>query len=270
MKTPKTITETHLRRLIRQVLENKEGTIVYTASPEVVKLSPVVDPVEDSSVPCNPNFTPHDKTEFSVAVNNLVRNLPDDEMPELYRVLKAGVEGGEEEAKLEVEAAMKRNQATAETVLRREVRRVLRTEAFQDPTGKGIDFFGEEEPEAPPAEEPEKKRRKMSTMQDVGGATFEQIAAETGLSVAGAKQAVDKALRRAQFLAQDLDYDERELIVLTAIRDYLKKLEASGELTAADIRLMSDHPEIIRELEGFREFLQRYIRRVEREYRKGD
>jgi hypothetical protein len=262
MKTRRTVTEAKLRSLVKEALDGTQGGSVYTAAPEVVQLSAVVDPLEDSTVPCNPSFTPHDKTEFGVAVNNLVRNLPDDEMPDLYRMLKAGVKGSEE-AKVESKKVLE-----AEQAIRREVRRVLRSEGFADASGKGIDYFGGADDNIPdPEEKPVAKRRKMSTMQDVGGATFEQIAAETGLSVAGAKQAVDKAMRRAQFLAQDLDYDERELIVLTAIRDYLKKLETTGEVTAADIRLMSDHPDIIRELDGFREFLHRYIRRAEKQHR---
>ena len=266
MKTLRTITEARLRYLVKEALDNAEGGSVYTGAPEVVELSAVVDPIEDSSVPCNPSFTPRDKQEFNVAVNNLVRNLPDDEMPDLYRMLKAGVKGSSEEAKVE---ATESKESQAEQVIRREVRRVLRQEGFADASGRGIDYFGGADEALPDEEEKPvaKARRKMSTMQDVGGATFEQIAAETGLSVAGAKQAVDKAMRRAQFLAQDLDYDERELIVLTAIRDYLKKLQATGELTAADIHLMSDHPDIVRELDGFREFLHRYIRRAERQHR---
>ena len=257
----KTISLSKLRLLVREALDGKEGAIVYTPAPEVVQLSAVVDPSEDSSVPCNPNFKPHDKVEFSVAVNNLIRNLGDDKMPDLYQAMEDAVQSANEEAEDEEEARM-RVEAKVERVLRQAVRQVLRKEGFESEEGVGIDYFAEEPPPPP------KDRRKMSTMQDVGGATFEEIAKETGLSVAGAKAAVDKAMRVAQFLAQDLDYDERELIVLTAIRDYIQKLQKSGELTSADLRIMQDHPDIMRELDGFRDFLRNYIRRAERAHKK--
>jgi len=39
-------------------------------------------------------------------------------------------------------------------------------------------------------------------------------------------------------------------------------LNKTGELTAADVQLMKDHPDIVRELDGFREYLHNTIRRA--------
>jgi benzoyl-CoA reductase/2-hydroxyglutaryl-CoA dehydratase subunit BcrC/BadD/HgdB len=98
-------------------------------------------------------------------------------------------------------------------------------------------------------------------MADVDGASFEEIATELGFSVAGAKQAVDKALEKAQFIAAT-DSDEMEIIVLTTMSDYIKMLAKTGELSSADVTLLKDHPAIVRELDGFRDYLHNSIRRA--------
>lgn len=98
---------------------------------------------------------------------------------------------------------------------------------------------------------------------------FEDIAKEMGMSVAGAKQAVDKALARLQFLmppGQEKKYgmeaDELEIMVLEAMQDYVEYLQSSGDLTDEETQLMLAHPEIMADLEGFREFTGKYVRRA--------
>lgn len=105
---------------------------------------------------------------------------------------------------------------------------------------------------------------KNTMMTDVSGASFQDIANELGFSVAGAKQAVDKALQKAQWVGsmQETNPEDMEIIVLTSMNDYIKMLSKTGELSSADIQLMKDHPDIVRELDGFREFLDRAIRKA--------
>jgi len=124
-----------------------------------------------------------------------------------------------------------------------------------------IDDFGggADEGDALPA-----THSKNTMMTDVSGASFQDIAKELGFSVAGAKQAVDKALLKAQWAAdmQDKNPEDMEIIVLTSMNDYIKVLSKTGELSSADIQLMKDHPDIVRELDGFREFLDRAVRKA--------
>lgn len=121
-----------------------------------------------------------------------------------------------------------------------------------------------------PRENPDEKqgkRRKNSMVGDVGGAELEDIAQELGFSVSGAKQAVDKALKKAQFLAS-LEDSERDEMVLHAIKDYIEELEGAIDdrdpeaPSAADIQLMYDNPSMVAELDGFREFLHSYVKRL--------
>jgi hypothetical protein len=96
---------------------------------------------------------------------------------------------------------------------------------------------------------------------DVGGASFKQIAQELGYaSESGAKQAAEKAMAKVKFAA-GMDPDQLQIVVLTAMSDYIDFLNKSGELTPADVQLMKDHPNIVSELDGFREFLDKYVKR---------
>jgi hypothetical protein len=278
--------------------------------------------------PVNPNFTPQSKTEFGIAVNQLIKNLPDTDMPELYDTVKAAIK---DKAKKENEENMNKKTSQSkttqvETAVRQVVRKMLEdmnprftpnlSEAkpfdwknappvtgplppvkkipagihgseymrrieknkadLKRSLGKAAtaidapitdDEFGiePESPELTMSDKPKHRAYKstaLGSMSDVGGKSFEDIAKELNFSVAGAKQAVDKALEKAKFLAQNISEDDLEIMILSAINDYIKYLTKSGELTAADVQLMKDHPDIVRELDGFREFLHNYIRRA--------
>lgn len=243
VRKSQTISKAELRNHIREMLGMDP---VYAPDDSGVNVSSVVDPQSPETVPVNPNFTPQDKVQFQVAVRTLVRNLPDEKMPGLYDSLKAAVDDcADEDAKKnserETSMTMNDGEPTAEAIVRQEVRKIL----------SELKDNGEQEQHGGDPDDPTYGRE----------ATFKQIADELGFSVAGAKQAVDKALQKAAFLAQQMSEPEREIMTLEAIKDYIHHLHSSGELSLADAQLMADHPTIVSELDGFREFLHRYVKR---------
>lgn len=348
------VTEKALREMIREAMWNKEFSGWSSNHDGPATVNSDVDPSIAVTDPVNPNFTPQSKTEFGVAVNQLVKNLPDTEMPGLFDTVKTAIEQNEEKKDEEemTKQAAQGGTTQVEEAVRKQIRKVLAemnprwgnvTEAkpvdwstlppvtgplppvkkipagvhggeysrrieknkadLKKGLGKAVDTIdspvrpeelGIEEPpisglddipdptDAPASEPsvnpedptvgdgvpdaPGKRKAYKATalggMSDVGGASFEKIAQELDFSVAGAKQAVDKALEKARFLAVDMDEDDLEILVLTGMNDYIKYLTKSGELSAADVQLMKDHPDIVRELDGFREFLHNHIRRA--------
>lgn len=127
---------------------------------------------------------------------------------------------------------------TFEEALRREIRKLVREE---------LEDTSSEEQEAKPAKSTE---------------TLQSIADEFELSVSGAKRLVDVTLEKASKIAAEYAQDEDlELTVLNAIKGYIEYLRSSGELDEADVKLLYDHPDIVRELDGFREFLAPKIKR---------
>ena len=107
-------------------------------------------------------------------------------------------------------------------------------------------------------------KRKNVMMTDVAGASFQQIADELGFAVSGAKQAVDKALAKVQWLTNvaQTNPEDLDIMTLNAMNDYITYLNKSGELTSEDVELMRSHPDIVQSLDGFREFLDKYIRKA--------
>jgi len=299
MKT--VVTGKALREMVQEALWNNEYAGWSSNHGEPVVVNSDVDPSVSVTDPVNPNFTPQDKTEFAVAVNQLVKNVPDDKMPSLYAAVKAAIDDSDKENEDDMKTKADLEEAKlVEEAIRKAVRRLI-AEADLPPVkkippgvhgaeyqrqvdkhrawlkrnmGKAIDAYEKSPPVSAPeadatgaekaAPEIGKKKTYKATalgdMADVNGASFEQIAKELGFSIAGAKQAVDKALEKAQFLAVNMDDDDREILVLTAMNDYIKHLTKSGELSAADVQLMKDHPDIVRDLDGFREFLHNTIR----------
>lgn len=321
------VTERALRELVREAMFNKEFAGWSSNEEGPASVNPNVDPSAAVTDPVNPNFTPQNKTEFGVAVNQLVKNLPDTEMPGLFTTVKTVIDQDsdkKDEQDMDKKAAQGGTEQVEEAV-RKAVRKVL---ADINPRWNASRTISEAKPpktfgpvvgDLPPVkkipagvhgaeylrrgekykgdlkkllkdpkldapdpvddlEEPEdgegehKRRAYKSTaiggMTDVGGASFETIAKDLGFSVAGAKQAVDKALEKAKFLATGMDDDDREILILTTMNDYIKYLSKTGELSAADVQLMKDHPSIVRELDGFREFLHNTVRRARKSGQK--
>jgi len=322
------VTEQALREMIREAMFNKEFSGWSSNEEGPAEVNPNVDPSAAVTDPINPNFTPQDKTEFNVAIGQLVKNLPDADMPGLYDTVRTAIDDKqnvEDEDEMK-KKAMQGGTTQVEEQVRKAIRKVISdlnlrrgdqvSEAKPDPwkdappvTGPmpavtkipaGIHggeftrwqeknksdvkkYLGKIDLDAPviepeehdadvdPVDDPKRRAYKTTAlggMTDVAGASFEQIAQELGFSVAGAKQAVDKSLEKARFLATGMDEDDREILVLTAINDYIKTLNRSGELTPADVQLMKDHPDMVRELDGFREFLDTTIRRARRQDQK--
>ena len=309
------VTDEAVRQMVREALDNKEFAGWSSNEDGPVNVDSNVDPSAAVTDPVNPNFTPQTKTEFGIAVNQLVKNLPDTQMPSIYTTVKHALETDtEEEAEEDVTKKAAQGGTTqtdkkVEEAVRSVVRKILGEAPAQKKFGpvvgdlppvkkipagehgaeytrRGEKYRGDlkkllkkpiEEPvladdteeqgeQGEEGDDEEKKRHAYKAtaiggMTDVGGASFDTIAKDLGFSVAGAKQAVDKALEKAKFLG-GMDDDDKEILVLSAMNDYIKYLTKSDELTAADVQLMKDHPDIVRELDGFREFLHNAIRRA--------
>lgn len=300
--------------MVQEAMWNKEFSGWSANHDEPVKVNSEVDPSIMVTDPVNPDFTPQNKTEFGVAVNQLVKNLSDSEMPQLFNVVKSAIDTKaitQEDEDMKSKAVQGGSENVEET-LRRHIRKML-SEADLPPVkkipfgvhggeaqrhidkskdwlrrsmGKAIDDYEKPAPEEPvnpedptvgdgvpdaPGKRKAYKSSALGAMDDIDydedrgerePMSFVEIAKELGFSVAGAKQAVDKALEKAQFLARDMDEDDREILILTAMSDYIDKLNKSGELNPADVQLMKDHPEIVRDLDGFREYLHNVIRKA--------
>lgn len=131
-----------------------------------------------------------------------------------------------------------------------------------------IDVVAEMDPEAGDVldttlnAKPDLVPKKNVTMTDVGGAGLPQIAKAIGQKSHGKIQAmIDKALEKARYL-MTMDPDEKQILFLTAMNEYIKEFSAAGELTAADVQLLKDHPEMVADLDTFRNFFDKFLKKA--------
>lgn len=270
-----------VKQFIREMMMNPQigwqSTTDLSSSPSSV--SAVVDPSASLTDPSNRNFKPANRRELQISLSTIVDDIPDDATGDFYEKILDMIEKDQEDAE------MSSNKKVEETI-RLAIRKML-SEAELPPikkipmgvhggewmkahekrrkdlektlTSMNVDTDAEEMTRA---DAPVAGRDRKNVMQtDVGGASFKQIAQELGYaSESGAKQAVEKAMMKIQFAAS-MDPDQLQIVVLTAMNDYIDFLNKSGELTPADVQLMKDHPNIVSELDGFREFLDKYVKR---------
>lgn len=272
-----TVSEKALRELVREALGSAHlGDLTMPEEPEApVNVNPVVDPSAAETDITDPDFVPKSKQEFDVAVRLLVKDVPVDKVPSVYKAIEAFIDADEANS-LEDDEMKKAKQGGTDQVeesLRKVVRNLLSeiTPRF-DMSYSGTEYgdSGDDDDDDDDTEKKPKRAYKSTAiggMHDVGGATFEEIAKELGLSVAGAKRAVDEALKKLQFIAggdaEGMEIsDDVEILVLTTINDYIRMLSKKGDLSPADVQLLKDHPDIVRELDGFREFLHTAIKKA--------
>lgn len=299
-----TVSEEALRELVREALDGGHlGDLTMPEEEEPVNVNDCVDPSAAVTDPINPNFVPQTKPELDVALKQLTKGVPVERVPRIYKAIDAVVKDDavKEKEDDDMKKAAQGGTTQVEEAVRLAIRKMLQ-EAELPPVKKipfgvhGAEYMRrmektrgdlakslkskETEEELEPADpsvgdlpdQGGKRKAYKSTAvggtADVGGASFQDIAKELGLSVAGAKRAVDMALSKAQWMAQDIDPDDLEILVLQSMNKYIDTLQKTGELSPADVQLMKDHPEIVRDLEGFREFLDGELKARRKEGQK--
>jgi len=238
-----------IREFISTVLDDYLTPTTQEEPP--VNVNAVVDPSAAVTDPIDSNFKPQTKQELDVALGLLTKQIPIGSVPKAYDDIKSTLDAmHKSQEKEDNKMNDKQDKNKVEEIVRLRVRKML----SEMGASKSTKAF---------------KPSAIGTMTDVSGASFEEIAKELNFSVAGAKQAVDKALEKAKFVATKIDPDDLEIVVLNAMNDYIKMLNKSGEISPSDVQLMKDHPEIVRELDGFREFLHNYVRRARKSIERG-
>ena len=81
-----TVSESAIRELIREALDNKElAKTVMDPFALTTQVNPVVSPAAPYDSPLNPDFIPQDKPEFIVALQRAVKDIDDQSIPSLYK-----------------------------------------------------------------------------------------------------------------------------------------------------------------------------------------
>jgi len=102
-------------------------------------------------------------------------------------------------------------------------------------------------------------RKNVTAKDDEAG--FKEISSALNVSVGKAHSAVRDSLAKARFIEM-MDEDDFEILSLQSVKNYINLLRSTGELSPTDVQLMSDHPKIVAELDGFREFFDGVVKQL--------
>jgi hypothetical protein len=269
----------YIKEVMAAPMPGWQSTGDLSTSPAAV--SAVVDPSAAATDPGNPNFKPKNRVELHTSLNTMIDDIADDSSSDFFDILQTAINVAKEQE----EKDMPKNEDNIEEIVRKTVKKMLiemipmrdtglsysgpqtgtrarvGMQSCEACDGEGILDNGTDCKACGGKGGIPTGSRKNTMMTDVGGTSFKEIAAEMGYaSESGAKQAVEKALEKAQFVGE-MDPDELQILVLTTMNDYIEYLRKSGELTGADVELMKSHPTITAELDGFREFLSKALKK---------
>ena len=254
------ISEAALRQFINELYDE----LPVETSP--ITVNQVVDPQEPDVV-IDPNFKPQSKVELLAALKNLIAKVSTDDISRTYDAIKLTVDNiNKEEENTDMKTLKDKHsqQKQLESIIRSEIRKMLAEAGSLPQRMDPADIEADED------EREEVAARKFNTVSDVSGAKLKEISQEFGLSIAGARRLVDETMKKVKFLQTQMEDDDRDLLVLSAVKDYIEMLESSGELTPEDVTLLVNNPSIISSLDGFREFFHKYVKRAMRKAGKDE
>jgi hypothetical protein len=230
---------------------------------------PVRSEIEDENIIVEPpvdekDFVPVNNVELAKSLYVLAKEVPQDKIKSFYNDIKellVSLNDGEGIFKM-----------TNEQQLREEIRKLIREtweeEGYSviDPALDGdLDDIPAFDPADVAAEE-EKARRELEMQKRRlrGKQLYKDIAAATGLSVSGAKGEAVRATKRFIFLMNlaDLAQGEYDSLVDRAMDSYINYLETSGALSDEEVVDLKDNPDLVRELDGFREHMRKHVTRL--------
>lgn len=262
---------------------------------ELPSEEPPVEPsplssAEDSQAPMDPpiddpEYVPSNANELAAAAEKMARRVGPDALTKYYQLLQrigqAAQDGKLSQTQPEPEKVADQSAAAqtgregagnvdknVEEQVRRTVRSMLTEIMPRDSglsfSGWGMDPDAEDEDDAEESERAKRPRRKNTTVVDVEGETLDAIAKEFGFAAPiGAKALLARTLEKYRFMWElyEDDPDAFERFLLMATREYIEYLTSSGELTPEEVDVLNKNPELVADLDGFREFMHVFVKR---------
>lgn len=282
-----------LRTLVCRLLEDK------SLGPAMINVNPVVDPSAALTDPTNPNFKPSSKAELIVALQAMVDQLPDENIPDIYDSIKGSMIPKEDEGEKKMNKGTK-----TEQIIRLAVRKML-SEISKSKQEKAAEFWktvdsdaaraaflarggevtklpagasGKKPGEygAPPTEKQraelkkalsgeyleDKEEKQDKRGYETGDVTLRDLAAEFGFkNPNGVLQWINNnVLPKVRTRVENPEL--LQVTTLEAIKDYIEELAAATDMPEEEVQLMKDNPDMVGELDSFRIYLKKKLAKV--------
>ena len=152
---------------------------------------------------------------------------------------------------------------TNEALLRKKIRKLIREAWDEDESGYSI--IDPADQAAAEEEEYDRQRAQQSARREKE--IYKDIAQATGLSTSGARGEEVRAVKRYIFLMNlaDVAQDDYATLVANATDDYITYLSRSGGLSDEEVQELKQNPDLVQELEGFRDHMRKNVTRSAKE-----
>jgi hypothetical protein len=251
--------------------------LLFTES-NVANVADVVDPNALVTDPLDDDRRPQNTRDLKLGLSQQLDGVPDREASDTYEAIEGALDAlrdkrgenhienaKEDEDKEERESLQDKQEEqqkmSTESKLRATIQKIIKEGIFDAPPPK----INRKRPQLINNTGTGKAgKRKYTATKDQEGASLQDIAADLGGSVSGARRVVEWALKKFNFL-MSLDPEEVDEIVDEGVDDYVKELESSGELTPEEVADLKANTDALMTLDGFKEFLHGYIRSAAKE-----
>lgn len=266
-----------VREYVREAMNNPSvgWQSSETLEDAPVSVSSIVDPSAAVTDPSNPNFKPANRVELRTAISTMVDGISDDDASDFYSALKDHLDAKEKD-----DENMRKKDNKVEEAVRQVVRKILREAAgsYKD-TGMSYSGPGTGTIKAPEGFESceecdgtgetdqgtdckvcKGRGYVKSSKRDYrkGDASYSDMGKELGVGTSRARDILELGLEKFKSRWQ-VDPDDLEILILSGINDYIQFLQKSGELTAADVQLLKDHPKVLWSMDGAQEYVANFI-----------
>lgn len=189
-------------------------------------------------------FVPINTEQLSKSLQIIAKSIPNSDIEIFYRSVKKLMSTLRKKNRTGVK------RSTNEQRLRKSIRQIIK------------EASGWEEEERLDKEDERDARAFAKKEKQTNDQVLKWIAKELGITVSAVSGILNKAPKKLKFIINDLTDVELKDIIHGAVNDFADWLKKHDAINASDVELMKANPEIAAELDSFRVFFAKYIRRA--------
>ena len=204
-----------------------------------IKVNDTIEQLSFEDMPINEDeFVPINSVQLSKSLYEYAKYVDEADIPKFYSDFKNLM------VKYTIKDPMMNIQQ--ENLLRARIRQLL----FEDIDP--ADLVADED------EEYQRQLAKAASQDDKQ--TYEKIASAVGAAgPSGVKRIEGAAIGKLKFILKDMTTEEVEDMKKNAAKDYISYLKTSKVLSDDEMKLLDDNLEMVMGLDGYRDFLRKYI-----------
>lgn len=249
-------TTTVSKRALREAIRSMFDSRVVIETMGTIPTKSAIKPDESTETQVDPTDSDvRDRESFDSAVEQLTKDVPNDELLGVLDRIKVAIASSDEEKPMIARSVKAKR---IEEAVRMKVRSIIK-EMWSTPGLADMMTSDEAEDETDADVKREPKKRRHISVVDVEGMPLKDVATEIDASVAGVRRIEMLAMQKLKFLMGTLEDEDRQELEDNAVYAYIDALGETGAITGEDVEFMRENSDMVKELEGWRNFYNKYV-----------